>query len=145
MKMKWLGRLIIALLLTSCSAQWHLKKAVQKDPLILERDTLVVTDTVVSPPVAITDTVTLKQHDTIVIQKDRLKVQLVKVNDTITINAECASDTIVTTIEVPYEKIVYVQQKTLLQKIQGLAFYFFLVLLGLIIVKRLITKYLFNE
>ena len=145
MKMKWLGRLIIALLLTSCSAQWHLKKAVQKDPLILEKDTLVVTNTVVSPPVAITDTVTLKQHDTIVIQKDRLKVQLVKVNDTITINAECASDTIVTTIEVPYEKIVYVQQKTLFQKIQGLAFYFFLVLLGLIIVKRLITKYLFNE
>ena len=145
MKMKWLGRLIIALLLTSCSAQWHLKKAVQKDPLILQKDTLVVTNTVVTPPVAITDTVTLKQHDTITIVKDRLKVQLVKVNDTITINAECASDTIVTTIEVPYEKIVYVQQKTLLQKIQGLAFYFFLVLLGLIIVKRLITKYLFNE
>ena len=145
MKMKWLVKLILLSSLMSCSAQWHLKKAVQKDPLILERDTLVVTDTVVSPPVAITDTVTLKQHDTIVIQKDRLKVQLVKVNDTITINAECASDTIVTTIEVPYEKIVYVQQKTLLQKIQGLAFYFFLVLLGLIIVKRLITKYLFNE
>ena len=145
MKMKWLVKLILLSSLMSCSAQWHLKKAVQKDPLILQKDTLVVTNTVVTPPVAITDTVTLKQHDTIVIQKDRLKVQLVKVNDTITINAECASDTIVTTIEVPYEKIVYVQQKTLLQKIQGLAFYFFLVLLGLIIVKRLITKYLFNE
>ena len=145
MKMKWLVKLILLSSLMSCSAQWRLKKAVQKDPLILQKDTLVVTNTVVTPPVAITDTVTLKQHDTIVIQKDRLKVQLVKVNDTITINAECASDTIVTTIEVPYEKIVYVQQKTLLQKIQGLAFYFFLVLLGLIIVKRLITKYLFNE
>ena len=143
--MKWVVKLILLSSLMSCSAQWHLKKAVQKDPLILEKDTLVVTDTVVSPPVAITDTVTLKQHDTIVIQKDRLKVQLVKVNDTITINAECASDTIVTTIEVPYEKIVYVEQKTLLQKIQGLAFYFFLALLGLIIVKRLTTKYLFNE
>ena len=131
--------------LMSCSAQWHLKKAVQKDPLILERDTLVVTNTVVSPPVAITDTVTLKQHDTIVIQKDRLKVQLVKVNDTITINAECASDTIVRTIEVPYEKIVYVKQKTLLEKIQGLAFYFALVVLALAIVRRLINKYLFNE
>ena len=111
--MKWLVKLILLSSLMSCSAQWHLKKAVQKDPLILQKDTLVVTNTVVTPPVAITDTVTLKQHDTIVIQKDRLKVQLVKVNDTITINAECASDTIVTTIEVPYEKIVYVQQKTL--------------------------------
>ena len=143
--MKWLGRLTLLLLLTSCSAQWHLKKAVQKDPAILERDTLVVKDTVVSPPVAITDTVTLKQHDTITIVKDRLKVQLIKVNDTITINAECASDTIVRTIEVPYEKIVYVKQKTLLEKIQGLAFYFALVVLALAIVRRLINKYLFNE
>ena len=115
--MKWLVKLTLLLLLTSCSAQWHLKKAVQKDPAILEKDTLVVTNTVVSPPVAITDTVTLKQHDTITIVKDRLKVQLIKVNDTITINAECASDTIVTTIEVPYEKIVYVEKQTFKDKV----------------------------
>ena len=138
--MKWAVKLILLVLLTSCSAQWHLKKAVQKDPLILEKDTLVVTNTVVTPPVAITDTVTLKQHDTIVIQKDRLKVQLVKVNDTITINAECASDTIVTTIEVPYEKIVYVKEKTLWQKIQGLVLLFALVAFVL----RLTFKYLLN-
>jgi hypothetical protein len=115
--MKWLVKLTLVLLLTSCSAQWHLKKAVQKDPAILERDTLVVTNTVVSPPVAITDTVTLKLHDTITIVKDRLKVQLVRVNDTITINAECASDTIVTTIEVPYEKIVYVEKENFKDKV----------------------------
>ena len=140
MKMKWLVNLILLSSLMSCSAQWHLKKAVQKDPIILEKDTLVVTDTVVSPPVAITDTVTLKQHDTIVIQKDRLKVQLVKVNDTITINAECASDTIVTTIEVPYEKIIYVKEKTLWQKIQGLVLLFALVAFVL----KLTFKYLLN-
>ena len=118
--MKWLGRLLLISLLTSCSAQWHLKKAVQKDPLILERDTLVVTDTVVSPPVAITDTVTLKQHDTITVVKDRLKVQLVKVNDTVIIDAVCDSDTIVTIVEVPYEKVVYVEKATLLDKFKDL-------------------------
>ena len=140
--MKWPARLTLMLLLTSCSAQWHLKRAVQKDPLILEKDTLVVTDTVVSPPVAITDTVTLKQHDTITVVKDRLKVQLVKVQDTIIIDAVCDSDTIITTIEVPYEKIVYVQQKTLGQKIQSLVFYFGLVLLALYMVRRLIDNVL---
>lgn len=103
---------------------------------------MVVTDTVVSPPVAITDTVTLKQHDTITVVKDRLKVQLVKVQDTIIIDAVCDSDTIITTIEVPYEKIVYVQQKTLGQKIQSLVFYFGLVLLALYIVRRLIDNVL---
>ena len=138
--MKWLVKLILVSSLMSCSAQWHLKKAVQKDPLILEKDTLVVTDTVVSLPVAITDTVTLKQHDTIVIQKDRLKVQLVKVNDTITINAACDSDTIISVVEIPYEKIIYVEQKTIWQKIQGLVFYFGLALLALYIVRRLIDK-----
>ena len=118
--MKWLGRLSLILLLSSCSAQWHLKKAVSKDPTILERDTLVVTDTVVSPPVAITDTVTLKQHDTITVVKDRLKVQLVKVNDTVIIDAVCDSDTIVTIVEVPYEKVVYVEKATLLDKFKDL-------------------------
>jgi hypothetical protein len=139
--MKWLGRLILMLSLTSCSAQWHLKKAVQKDPTILEKDTLVVMDTVVSPPVAITDTVIMKQHDTITLVKDRLRVSIVKVNDTITIDAICDSDTIISIVEIPYEKVIYVEQESLLQKIQRLALYFILVFLGFKIVQRLADKY----
>ena len=140
--MKWLVKLIMISFLTSCSAQWHLKKAVRKDPTIMEKDTLVVVDTVVSPPVAITDTVTMKQHDTITLVKDKLRVQLVKVNDTITINAICDSDTIVRTIEVPYEKIVYVEQKTFWQKVQSILFYIALGSVGLFISKKLIEKYI---
>ena len=139
--MKWLGKLTLVLLLTSCSAQWHLRKAVQKDPTILEKDTLVVTDTVVSPPVAITDTVIMKQHDTITLVKDRLSVNIVNVNDTITIDAICDSDTIISIVEVPYEKIIYVEQESLLQKIQRLALYFVLVLLGFKVIQRLADKY----
>jgi len=121
--MKWLVKLTLVLLLTSCSAQWHLKKAVQKDPTILEKDTLVVMDTVVSPPVAITDTVIMKQHDTITLVKDRLRVNIVKVNDTITIDAICDSDTIISIVEVPYDKIVYVEKESLWDKIKSLAVY----------------------
>jgi hypothetical protein len=139
--MKWLVKLTLVLLLTSCSAQWHLKKAVQKDPTILEKDTLVVTDTVVSPPVAITDTVIMKQHDTITLVKDRLRVNIVKVNDTITIDAICDSDTIISIVEIPYEKIIYVEQESLLQKIQRLALYFLLVFLGFKVIQRLADKY----
>lgn len=139
--MKWLGKLILVLSLTSCSAQWHLKKAVLKDPTILKKDTLIVKDTVVTPPVAITDTVIMKQHDTINLVKDRLKVSIVKVNDTITIDAICDSDTIISIVEVPYEKIIYVEQESLLQKIQRLALYFALVLLGFKVIQRLADKY----
>ena len=121
--MKWLVKLILIMSLTSCSAQWHLKKAVHKDPTILEKDTLVVTDTVVSPPVAITDTVIMRQHDTITLVKDRLRVNIVKVNDTITIDAICDSDTIISIVEVPYDKIVYVEKESLWDKIKSLAVY----------------------
>ena len=140
--MKWLGKLTLILLLSSCSAQWHLTKAIKKDPTILEKDTLVVQDTVVVPPVVITDTVTTRQHDTIVVEKDRLKVRIVKRLDTLIIEGQCASDTIVRTIEVPYEKVIYVPKKTIGQKIQSLVFYFGLVLLALYMVRRLIDNVL---
>jgi len=121
--MKWLAQLSLILLLSSCSAQWHLKKAVQKDPMILKKDTLVVQDTLVVPPVVLKDTVTLKQHDTITITKDRLRVKIVKVNDTLIINAKCDSDTIVRTIEVPYDKVVYIEKESVWDKIKSLAIY----------------------
>ena len=121
--MKWLVKLTLLLLLTSCSAQWHLRKAVQKDPMILKKDTLVVQDTLVVPPVVLKDTVTWRQHDTITITKDRLRVKIVKVNDTLIIDAKCDSDTIVRTIEVPYDKIVYVEKESIWDKVKSLAVY----------------------
>ena len=134
--MKWPVKLIIMLLLTSCSAQWHLKKAVHKDPTILEKDTLVVTDTVVSPPVAITDTVIMRQHDTITLVKDRLRVNIVKVNDTITIDAICDSDTIISIVEVPYDKIVYVEKESMWDKIKSLTIYMGLALITFKIIMK---------
>ena len=143
--MKWLVKLILVGLLSSCSAQWHLKRAIKKDPTIVRQDTAVVVDTVVTPPVTLTDTITLAQRDTITLVKDRLKVKIVRSSDTIRVDAVCESDTIVSIVEVPYDKIIYVEQKTLLQKIQELAFYIGLGLLALIIIKRLTVKYLFND
>jgi len=143
--MKWLVKLILVGLLSSCSAQWHLKRAIKKDPTIVKQDTAVVVDTVVTPPVTLTDTITLAQRDTITLVKDRLKVKIIRSSDTIRVDAVCESDTIVSIVEVPYDKIIYVEQKTLLQKIQELAFYIGLGLLALIIIKRLTVKYLFND
>ena len=138
--MKWLVKLTLLLLLTSCSAQWHLKKAVQKDPMILKKDTLVVQDTFVVPPVVLKDTVTLKQHDTITITKDRMRVKIVKVNDTLIIDAKCDSDTIVRTIEVPYDKIVYVEKESIWDKIKNLAIYMALAFLVFKIIMKQFEK-----
>lgn len=142
LKMKWLIKTsLLTLLLTSCSAQWHLKTAIKKDPLILEKDTLTVVDTFVTAPVAIHDTIMLKQRDTITITKDKLTVKIVRSFDTIAIEAECASDTIIRTIEVPYDKVVYVQQKTLKQKLQTWALYLVVAFIGFKFIQRAADKF----
>ena len=140
--MRWLVVLSLTLLLPSCSASWHLKKAVQKDPSILQKDTLVVRDTVVTQPVAITDTVILKQRDTIRLVKDRLKVEIVKVNDTITIDAICDSDTIISIVEVPYDKVVYVEKEKPIQIIQRWMSYLLLLVIGIKLLQRFSDKYI---
>ena len=90
--MKWYIPIIISVILSSCSAQWHLKRAVKKDPAILEKDTIVAVDTIVTPPVALTDTVVLKETDTIVVEKERLKVKISRSFDTIRVDATCESE-----------------------------------------------------
>ena len=119
----WLALLTTTILLSSCGAQWHLKKAIKKDPTILEKDTVVVVDTLVTAPVEVKDTITLEKRDTLVLTRDRLKLKIVRSFDTIAVEAECASDTLISTIRVPYEKVVYIKQRTLKEKAQTWAFY----------------------
>jgi len=134
--------LIIIALLSSCSATWHLNRAIKKDPSIMAKDTLVVKDTVVLPPVAITDTVTTKLHDTIVVEKDRLKVRIVKRQDTLIIEGKCDSDTIIRTIEVPYEKIVYVEKEKPMQFVRKWLLYLLSALVGFKVLQKLFDKYI---
>jgi outer membrane lipopolysaccharide assembly protein LptE/RlpB len=133
----WLALLTTTILLSSCGAQWHLKKAIKKDPTILEKDTVVVVDTLVTAPVEVKDTITLEKRDTLVLTRDRLKLKIVRSFDTIAVEAECASDTIISTIRVPYEKVVYIKQRTLKEKAQTWAFY----LLSCFVVYGLIKKF----
>lgn len=121
--------LILSVLLTSCGAQWHLKKAIKKDPTILRRDTVVVTDTIVTAPVSVRDTITLQQRDTITITKDRLKVNIVRSFDTIMVDAICESDTIVRVIEVPVPSLVMKDSNRWYNKVYKISFYLLLLLL----------------
>lgn len=127
--MKWIYTLSITILLSSCGAQWHLKKAIQKDPTILRKDTVVVTDTIVTAPVSVRDTITLQQRDTITITKDRLKVNIVRSFDTIMVDAMCESDTIVQVIEVPVPSLVMKDSDRWYNKVYRFSFYFLLLLL----------------
>lgn len=102
--------LTISLFLGSCSAEWHIKKAIAKDPSILEKDTIIFTDSVhVVTKEVHTDSVFQVSKDTVTIVKDNLTIKTYHWRDSVYIYGECASDTVIRwkTYEVPTEKVVF--------------------------------------
>ena len=86
--------LLIILLLSSCSATWHLQQAIAKDPsILLEPKTITLIDTVYSNSIRV-DTLAHFIRDTFTIEKDRLMVQIKRIHDTLIISAECRADTV---------------------------------------------------
>ena len=104
--MKCLIYFLLALTLSGCSAEWHLRKAVRKNPELLKSQTINVTDTIVLPGVALMDTVILKQVDTITLVKDRFRVKVMRSYDTLIIDGGCDSDTIIRTVRVDVPQLV---------------------------------------
>lgn len=102
--------IILILILSSCSAQWHIRKAIEKDPTIIQSDTITVIDTVqiITKEVQV-DSVFKLSTDTVTIRKDKLTIKHYYQRDSIFIWGECASDTIIQfkEIKVPYQQVVY--------------------------------------
>lgn len=136
---RWTSLLLVSAL-TSCSATWHLERAVKKDPSVLEKTTVVVTDSIVLPPVTIKDTVILKEHDTIRLVNDKLRVQIVKVNDTITIDAICEADTVISIVEVPVDRVVFKERVKPFDQIKTLGLYLLLALVGWKVIESQLLK-----
>lgn len=108
--MKKLTYIIFAFLLIGCSSGWHLKRAVKKNPNLLQMDTLVIKDTVNFHTERVeVDSTFIISNDTVVIIKDNMTIRHFIHNDTVTIWGEC--DTIwgkkIIERRIPYEKIVY--------------------------------------
>lgn len=138
--MRWLSVLFLSIILTSCGAQWHLKKALKKDPSILQKDTVTVVDTIVLKPVEVKDTAVLNSVDTVTIIKEKLKVNIFRSFDTIRVDAICDADTVVSIVEVPYEKIVYVEKKNWLDKMIVLFRYIFTGAVLLLVINLIRSK-----
>jgi sporulation protein YlmC with PRC-barrel domain len=122
---------ISVLLALACTPQKKLNRLVKKHPELVKVDTLRVHDTTITEHVR-KDTVlnwnTL--YDTAYIVKDKLSIRVVRVNDSIYINGQCASDTIYKTIEVPYN---YVQPVKKMKTPAYKFWLFILVLIGIIL------------
>jgi hypothetical protein len=96
--------LICLVALTSCSASFHLRRAIQKDPTIIQPEIVQVVDTVIITPLERTETTFVALPiDTITIEKERLRIKIRRIHDTLRVEGECRSDTITITetIELP--------------------------------------------
>ena len=96
--------LICLVALTSCSASFHLRRAIEKDPTIIQPEIVQVVDTVIITPLERTETTFVALPiDTITIEKERLRIKIRRIHDTLRVEGECRSDTITITetIELP--------------------------------------------
>jgi hypothetical protein len=149
--MKYLIPLLF--ILVACSPQRRFNRLIKKHPYLLTSDTLVFKDTIrdtiriTIPEVEVDTIVNAKDlYDTIVLEKERVKIKVWRVKDKVYINGRC--DTVY--IEKPIERVVYRKipikiyektpwYKTLLNNIIGIL----LILLVIYITYRIIKFYLF--
>jgi len=98
---------------------------------------LTVTDTVVTEPIVVRDTVITSQTDTVELIKDRFRVKVIRSYDTLLIDGGCESDTIVRTVTVTVPQLV--AGETRLQRVQRFTFWGLITLL-LVSIAVIITK-----
>jgi len=98
--------LFIGIFFSSCSAQWHLKQAVKKDPniitekIIRQVDTLIIRDSI-----KVEHTYTTKSIDTIIIDNEHFKSTIYRHHDTIKLVQILKGDTIRITKKVVVPKL----------------------------------------
>lgn len=93
--MKYLSTLLVAALLSGCSATYHLNKAVKKDPSILKPTIVTVWDTIITPPVYMVDTIeVIAEGDSSVIDNDTVRIVITKYQDKMIVKTQIK--------EVPY-------------------------------------------
>ena len=112
MRSVWkLGVVVGALMLTSCGAQYHLKRAIAKDPAIVQNQAVKLDTVIITEIKAVRDTFVLERVDTITLQRNGVRIELKRLYDTIMVDAECLPDTIRIEKEIFVPKVVY-QEKT---------------------------------
>ena len=103
----WKLRVVsIALMLTSCGASWHLKRAIAKNPALARDTVLRIDTTIISRSVEIRDTILIKAVDTIQVIKNGVVVDIRRSFDTIEVDVQCPPDTIRVFKEVPMVQLV---------------------------------------
>ena len=103
--MEMLKYAVAILLLTSCSASWHLKRAIKKDQSLLNGgDTVLVHDTqFVTKERVLTDSFFTTCYDTITLEDSFVFTQVIRRDNVIKVYTKCKSDTVRITTKIPFK------------------------------------------
>lgn len=111
---------LISLVFSSCTpqqkAQRHLRKAQRHitkariiDPSSVKTDTI-FKEIPVAIPVVKVDTLFKYSTDTLIVEKDRIKIKYFNLNDTVYIEGECKADTIIKKVPVEVKEQVFIRE-----------------------------------
>ena len=104
--MRFVWIVIVALVVQSCGASWHLKRAIAKDPTILADAIVRVDTTVVTQSIRAVDTLVVRDTITREIVREGVQIKVKRIHDTIRVDVVCPPDTIRVVAEVPVEQVV---------------------------------------
>lgn len=124
----------ILVLLTSCSSEWHINRAIKKDPTILHPTTFTIDTIVVTESHAIHDTFVSTEYDTMVVEDSFVYTQIIRERDVIKVFTKCKGDTIRITKSVNVPQVIY-QERT--KRWELITIWAFIVLLLLTLVKKI--------
>lgn len=126
----------ILAMLSSCSAQWHLKRAIAKDPTIAN-DTIIRIDTsVVTESIRAVDTLVVTDTVMREIVREGVQIKLQRIHDTIRVDVVCPPDTIRVVANVPVERIIYKEtprKRTILDQLGHVLFLVLLIAIALMV------------
>jgi len=128
--------------LTSCSAEWHIKRAIKKNPHIFKDSSIIVRDTIViRDSIFGIDTFVMHDIDTINIEREGIKTQIIRYRDRFIVNQKIKGDTIFREKIITIPKIIYMPRnesnygKYLIIGGFVIVFWFLSLLLGIIMKK----------
>lgn len=97
--------LVLILLLSSCTPQKRLDRLIRRHPELVRVDSVKIVDTVITRDVSIDTMRVMNTHDTFIVNRDKLTVQVIRHQDSIYVFGKCASDTVVIERSVPVKVV----------------------------------------
>ncbi len=132
---------LVVVVLSSCSAQWHVKRAVLKDPSILTPQESINIDTViVTKEKTLTDTLILNDVDSVIVTQDRVVTKIWRQYDTLRVETTCPPDTVRIVIEKECPPQVKYTPQTFWQKFGKSVLWIAIIVVALLLVRWIVLR-----